>query len=72
MKCAIPFFYINKLALPCLDFRRRTNVVLPLTINGQEIENVQGFKLRLQSLLTLKWDDNLRGIIKKSHQGFFS
>ncbi len=26
------------------DFRRRTNVVLPLTINGQDIENFQCFK----------------------------
>ncbi len=26
------------------DFRRRTNVVLPSTINGQDIENVQCFK----------------------------
>ncbi len=54
------------------DFRRRTNVVLPLTINGQDIENVQCFKFLGTTIsATLKWDDNLRGIIKKSHQRLF-
>ncbi len=51
------------------DFRRRTNVVLPLTINGQDIETVQCFKFL--GTTTLKWDDNLRGIIKKSQRLFF-
>ncbi len=54
------------------DFRRRTNAVLPLTINGQDIENVQCFKFLGTTIsATLKWDDNLRGIIKKSHQRLF-
>ncbi len=54
------------------DFRRRTNVVLPLTINGQDIENIQCFKFLGTTIsATLKWDDNLRGIIKKSHQRLF-
>ncbi len=49
------------------DFRWRTNAVLPLTINGQDIENVQCFKFLGTTIsATLKWDDNLRGIIKKS------
>ncbi len=50
------------------DFQLRNNAVLPLTINGQDIENVQCFKfLRTTISATLKWDDNLRGIVKKSH-----
>ncbi len=54
------------------DFRRRTNVVLPVTIDGQDIENVQCFKFLGTTIsATLKWDDNLRGIIKKSHQRLF-
>ncbi len=54
------------------DFRRRTNVVLPLIINGQDIETVQCFKFLGTTIsATLKWDDNLRGIIKKSHQRLF-
>ncbi len=41
-------------------------MVLPLTVNGQDIENVQCFKfLGTNISATLKWDDNLRGIIKK-------
>ncbi len=53
-------------------FRRRKNDVSPLTINGQDIENVQCFKFLETTILgTLKWDDNLRGIVKKSHQRLF-
>ncbi len=45
---------------------------MPLTINGQDIENVQCFKFLGTTIsATLKWDDNLRGIIKKSHQRLF-
>ncbi len=50
------------------DFRLRNNAVLPLTINGQDIENVQCFKFLGTTIsATVKWEDNLRGIVKKSH-----
>ncbi len=43
-----------------------------MTINGQDIETVQCFKFLGTTIsATLKWDDNLRGIIKKSHQRLF-
>ncbi len=54
------------------DFRRRKNAVSPLTINGQDIENVQCFKFLGTTIsATLKWDENIRGIVKKSHQRIF-
>ncbi len=53
-------------------FRRRKNSVSPLTINGQDIDNVQCFTFLGTTIsATLKWDDNLRGIVKKSHQRLF-
>ncbi len=53
-------------------FQRRKNSVSPLTIKGQDIDNVQCFKFLGTTIsATLKWDDNLRGIVKKSHQRLF-
>ncbi len=47
-------------------FRRRKNSVSPLTINGQDIDNVQCFTfLWITISATLKWD------MKKSHQRLF-
>ncbi len=56
------------------DFRWRKNAVSPLTVNGQDIENVQCFKFlgtTISATLKWDWDDNLRGIVKKSHQRLF-
>ncbi len=40
-----------------------------LTVNGQVIENVESFKFLGTTIsASLKWQDNLRGIIKKSNQ----
>ncbi len=47
-------------------FRRRKNAVSPLTINGQDIDNVQCFTFLGTTIsATLKWD------MKKSHQRLF-
>ncbi len=49
------------------DFRRRKNAVSTLTINGQDIDSVQYFKFLGTTIsATLKWDDNLRDLVKKS------
>ncbi len=50
-----------------MTFSHEYSAVLPLTINGQGIENVQCFKFLGTTIsATLKWDINLRDVIKKN------
>ncbi len=48
-----------------MTFTHEYSAVLPLTINGQGIENVQCFRFLGTTIsATLKWDINLRDIVK--------
>lgn len=54
------------------DFYSNGRALLSLTINGVKLERVDSFKfLGTMISSTLKWDDNLVCIIKKSHQRLF-
>lgn len=54
------------------DFYSNRRALLSLTINGVKLERVDSFEfLGTMISSTLKWDDNLVCIIKKSHQRLF-
>lgn len=54
------------------DFYSNRGAILSLTITGVKLERVDSFKfLGAMISSTLKWDDNLVCIIKKSHQRLF-
>ena len=55
-----------------VDFRRKKSPLDPLVINGEDIERVTCFKF-LGTIISddLKWEDNIKKILKKAHQRLY-
>jgi len=52
-----------------IDFRRKRNVLVPLQINGDEVERVSTFKFLGTTISKdLSWTDDTMAIVKKSQQ----
>ncbi len=50
-----------------VDLQRSWEAVLPLTINGEEVERVDSLNF-LGTTISSKWDDSILSIINKVHQ----
>ena len=55
-----------------MDFRKVKDELRPLTINGEEVEQVSKFKF-LGTIIsnTLKWDDHCSAVLSKAQQRMF-
>lgn len=60
---------VSKTKEVIIDFRRNKNQILPLTINGELVEQVSSFKFLGTTISSdLSWDSNVTSIVKKCQQ----